>query len=225
MMTNKTISLPNVSSHISESLSNDYHSRPTLKRSYPYDKYAFVQTNYSIDDILAKKRAKNNEKSEKLCKNGVEDSGKRLFGKDFLPTKYSPDRTVLQNKSSNNQLSLEYDLPIFLSTLLSIPVNNLMSIDEESISQYIQFHYSRIMFNSPEKWISPPLCYKTLDQFKDFYTPLIIYDAWAQIKESNYKANGTVLNLNYHNLEAKILDSEIYLVLRVSWFEFTKCCQ
>ena len=165
----------------------------------------FSQTQHSIQTILANKRAIRDKVDDCVPIDTPNEAGVRLFGKDFSPTIYSPEQTCDSNKTG-----VELDLNKFVSTILSIEYKCL-SNGKLSIEDYIRNSYRFVETNGNL------LSFDSLKHYKETYTPLIIYDTWAQIVES-YQTKSKANPFNMIQCCALVDDQDfVFLKLKCSF--------
>lgn len=146
---------------------------PNLSNKKP----RFSATDGLVHSILATKRALRDKVAQKEdATQKPEERSVRQFGRDFSPTIYSPD------KACNVKSCTAEDVEKFQLTIMSIDSQCINANYEDQVQNYIHDNYGQAVATSGS------LCYESLEQYKQIYTPLIIYDTWAQICDS-YQSN------------------------------------
>src|SRR5699024_7394159 len=83
-------------------------------------------------------------------------------------------------------------LGLFWCTLVSLPLRLLFGLDEEVVAHHVQDHYGDLLPDTVGAGSDPreplPLVYRSLDQYKWTYTPLVALNTWAQIVQTYHEA-------------------------------------
>jgi len=165
-------------------------------------KMRYSQTNYSVESVLASKRANREIATEKSAISARNEllKNERNFGKAFSPTVYPVENPVLLASTSNSIKSKPTHLKA--ASNFEDNTNKDSKYSADSVLSIILDWKPQWLKDFSQTEIPPSLSpfgqgiglkttYESLEVYQSAYIPLILYETWAQIYEEYWKLKKT----------------------------------